>query len=136
MDCFRYSRNIYCVVNFHGYGFGKKGIRSKIELLENLRDRKGLNKKKANILAGNFNFVEHKHDRKSGTEEAWSKEKNIRDLHSVLTKNFSLYVRFSFINKFVYSSLSGAIYNWKQNLVWKWQKWQWCENPFLTWGCG
>ena len=99
------------MVNFHGYGFGKKGIRSKIELLENLRDRKGLNKKKANILAGNFNFVEHKQDRKSGTEEAWSKEKNIRDLHSVLTKNFSLYVRFPFVNKFFYISVSGAIYN-------------------------
>ena len=111
INCFRYSRNIYCVVNFHGYGFGKKGIRSKIELLENLRDKKGLNKKKANILAGNFNFVEHKQDRKSGTEEAWSKEKNIRDLHSVLTKNFSLYVRFSFTNNFFYISLSGAIYN-------------------------
>ena len=94
------------MVNFHGYGFGKKGIRSKIELLENLRDKKGLNKKKANILAGNFNFVEHKHDRKSGTEEAWSKEKNIRDLHSVLTKNFSLYVRFPFVNKFFYISVS------------------------------
>ena len=81
-------------MNFHGYGFGKKGVRSKIELMENLREKKGLNKKKANIFGGNFNFVEYKQDRKAGDrDDFWSKERNIRDFFSVLKKNFSLFVR-------------------------------------------
>ena len=60
--------------------------------MENLREKKGLSKKKGNIFGGNFNFVEHKQDRKSGAEDAWIKERNIRDFFSVLTKNFSLFV--------------------------------------------
>ena len=91
----RVSRESYCVVNFHGYGFGKKGVRSKIELMENLRERKGLSRKKGNIFGGNFNFVEFKQDRKTGDsrDDFWTKERNIRDFFSVLKKNFSLFVR-------------------------------------------
>ena len=89
----RLTRESYCVVNFHGYGFGKKGVRSKIELMENLRERKGLSKKKGNIFGGNFNFVEYKQDRKTGDrDDFWSKERNIRDFFSILKKNFSLFV--------------------------------------------
>ena len=90
----RRTRENYSVINFHGYGFGKKGVRSKIELMDNLRERKGLSKKKGNIFGGNFNFVEHKQDRKTGDrDDFWSKERNIRDFFSVLRKNFSLFVR-------------------------------------------
>ena len=86
----RLTRESYCVLNFHGYGFGKKGVRSKIELMENLREKKGLSKKKGNIFGGNFNFVEYKQDRKAGDrDDFWSKERNIRDFFSVLKKNFS-----------------------------------------------
>ena len=90
----RRTRENYNVINFHGYGFGKKGVRSKIELMDNLRERKGLSKKKGNIFGGNFNFVEHKQDRKTGDsrDDFWSKERNIRDFFSVLKKNFSLFV--------------------------------------------
>ena len=94
----RLTRESYCVLNFHGYGFGKKGVRSKIELMENLREKKGLSKKKGNIFGGNFNFVEYKQDRKAGDrDDFWSKERNIRDFFSVLKKNFSLFVRNRYI---------------------------------------
>ena len=59
----RENKSNFNVVNFHGYSFGKKGNRSKIELLELLRKRQGLARKKRNILGGNFSFVEHIKDR-------------------------------------------------------------------------
>ena len=63
-------------------------------MMENLREKKGLSKKKGNIFGGNFNFVEYKQDRKAGDrDDFWSKERNIRDFFSVLKKNFSLFVR-------------------------------------------
>ena len=70
----------------------KKGMRSKIELMENLRGKKGLTKRKTNILGGNFNFVENPYDRKLGGDENFVKEKNIREYFSVLSTNFSLHV--------------------------------------------
>ena len=89
---FRFGKTSFSVVNFHGYAFGKKGMRSKIELMENLRGKKGLSKRKTNILGGNFNFVEHPRDRKIGGEETFAKEKNIRDYFSILSTNFSIQV--------------------------------------------
>ena len=53
----------FTIINFHGYEFGKKGSRSKIELMENINTKKGLTKKRKNILGGNFNFIENVKDR-------------------------------------------------------------------------
>ena len=77
----------------------KKGMRSKIELMENLRGKKGLTKRKTNILGGNFNFVENPYDRKLGGDENFVKEKNIREYFSVLSTNFSLHVSKDLMNK-------------------------------------
>ena len=93
----RFGRTTYNIVNFHGYGFGKKGSRSKIELMENLRGKKGLSRKRQNILGGNFNFVQFQEDRKNAAEESFTKDKSVRDFFSVLSKNFSLYVRKSYL---------------------------------------
>ena len=82
------------VVNFHGFSFGKKGNRSKIELLELLRERNGLDRKKKNILGGNFNFVEQIQDRKrEGAEEAFNREQQVRDFFVNLSKKFKIQVR-------------------------------------------
>ena len=89
----RATRTSFSVVNFHGYSFGKKGNRSKIELLELLRERKGLSRKKQNILGGNFNFVEQIQDRKrEGAEEAFHREQQVRDFFINLSKNFQIKV--------------------------------------------
>ena len=95
----RFARTTFNVVNFHGYGFGKKGSRSKIELMENLRGKKGLSKKRKNILGGNFNFVEFQEDRKNAAQESFAKDKSVRDFFSVVSKNFSLYVSKPLNNK-------------------------------------
>ena len=89
----RHTKTSFNLVNFHGYGFGKKGSRSKIDLMENLRGKKGLSKKKPNILGGNFNFVEFQADRKNSSEDSFAKDKSVRDFFVVLSKNFNLYVR-------------------------------------------
>ena len=90
----RENKSNFNVVNFHGYSFGKKGNRSKIELLELLRERKGLTKKKRNILGGNFNFVEQIQDRKrEGAEEAFSREQQVRDFFVNLSRNFRIKVK-------------------------------------------
>ena len=82
------------MVNFHGFSFGKKGNRSKIELLELLRERNGLDRKKKNILGGNFNFVEERQDRKrEGSEEAFNREQQVRDFFVSLSKKFKIKVR-------------------------------------------
>ena len=80
-------------------------------MMENLREKKGLSKKKGNIFGGNFNFVEYKQDRKAGDrDDFWIKEKNIRDFFSVLKKNFSLFVRnryvviSNFLNSIIFRS--------------------------------
>ena len=82
----------FTVINFHGYGFGKKGNRSKIELMENLLDRKGLTKKRKNILGGNFNFIENVDDRKNGGEETWNKEKSVREYFLGIRKEYDIQV--------------------------------------------
>ena len=74
-------------------------MRSKIELMENLRGKKGLTKRKTNILGGNFNFVEYPYDRKLGGDENFVKEKDIREYFSVLSTNFSLHVSNDLISK-------------------------------------
>ena len=74
-------------------------MRSKIELMENLRGKKGLTKRKTNILGGNSNFVENPYDRKLGGDENFVKEKNIREYFSVLSTNFSLHVSKDLMNK-------------------------------------
>ena len=74
-------------------------MRSKIELMENLRGKKGLTKRKTNILGGNFNFVENPYDRKLGGDENFVKEKDIREYFSVLSTNFSLHVSKDLISK-------------------------------------
>ena len=74
-------------------------MRSKIELMENLRGKKGLTKRKTNILGGNFNFVENPYDRKLGGDENFVKEKDIREYFSVLSTNFSLHVSNDLISK-------------------------------------
>ena len=83
----------FTVLNFHGYSFGKKGNRSKMELLELLRERKGLARKKRNILGGNFNFVENIQDRRrDGAEEAFNREQQVRDFFLNMSKNFRIKV--------------------------------------------
>ena len=74
-------------------------MRSKIELMENLRGKKGLTKRKTNILGGNFNFVENPYDRKLGGDENFVKEKDIREYFSVLSTNFSLHVSKDLMSK-------------------------------------
>lgn len=46
----RETKASFNVVNFHGFSFGKKGNRSKIELLELLRERNGLDKRRKIFL--------------------------------------------------------------------------------------
>ena len=55
-------------------------MRSKIELMENLRGKKGLTKRKTNILGGNFNFVENPYDRKLGGDENLAKKKILENI--------------------------------------------------------
>ena len=74
-------------------------MRSKIELMENLRGKKGLTKRKTNILGGNFNFVENPYDTKLGGDENFVKEKNIREYFSVLSTNFLLHVSKDLMSK-------------------------------------
>ena len=90
----REGKASFTLVNFHGYSFGKKGNRSKMELLELLRERKGLaRKKKNNILGGNFNFVENIQDRRrDGAEEAFNREQQVRDFFLNMSKNFRIKV--------------------------------------------
>jgi len=75
----RYMNKDFTIINFHGYEFGKKGSRSKIELMENINTKKGLTKKRKNILGGNFNFIENVKDRATGGEESWNRDKTVRD---------------------------------------------------------
>ena len=90
----REAKANFNVVNFHGFSFGKKGNRSKIELLELLRERNGLDRKKRNILGGNFNFVEQRQDRKrEGSEEAFNREQQVRDFFVNLSKKYKIKVR-------------------------------------------
>ena len=65
-----------------------------MELLELLRERKGLaRKKKNNILGGNFNFVENIQDRRrDGAEEAFNREQQVRDFFLNMSKNFRIKV--------------------------------------------
>ena len=59
-----------------------------------LRERNGLDRKKRNILGGNFNFVEQIQDRKrEGAEEAFNREQQVRDFFVNLSKKFKLKVR-------------------------------------------
>ena len=95
------KRNIFFnVVNFHGYVTSKKGNRSKIELLEKLKGPKALSKRRKNILGGNFNFVEHDRDRKSGGAEELRKEKPIKDTFLSYSGEYNLYVRINGQMKF------------------------------------
>ena len=55
-------------------------MRSKIELMENLRGKKGLTKRKTNILGGNSNFVENPYDRKLGGDENLVKKKILENI--------------------------------------------------------
>ena len=58
-----------------------------------LRERNGLDRKKKNILGGNFNFVEQRQDRKrEGAEEAFNREQQVRDFFVNLSKKFKIKV--------------------------------------------
>ena len=48
--------------------------------MENLRGKKGLTKRKTNILGGNFNFVENPYDRKLGGDENLVKKKILENI--------------------------------------------------------
>ena len=48
--------------------------------MENLRGKKGLTKRKTNILGGNFNFVENPYDRKLGGDENLAKKKILENI--------------------------------------------------------
>ena len=84
------------VVNLHGYLASKKGNRRRVELLEKLKGVKGLNRKKKNILGGNFNFVDNDKDRKSWAAEVINKEKPVKDKFVPICRDFKIYVRFLF----------------------------------------
>ena len=91
------SNIFFNAVNFHGYVASKKGNRSKIELLENLKGAKGLSKRRKNILGGNFNFVENDLDRKLGGEEQIRKEKMIKETFLSYSGDFKLFVRINIL---------------------------------------
>ena len=58
-----------------------------------LRERNGLDRKKKNILGGNFNFVEQREDRKrEGAEDAFNREQQVRDFFVNLSKKFNIKV--------------------------------------------
>ena len=52
-----------------------------------------MDRKKKNILGGNFNFVEQIQDRKrEGAEEAFNREQQVRDFFVNLSKKFKIKV--------------------------------------------
>ena len=58
-----------------------------------LRERNGLDRKKKNILGGNFNFVEQIEDRKrEGADDAFNREQQVRDFFVNLSKKFKMKV--------------------------------------------
>ena len=58
-----------------------------------LRERNGLDRKKKNILGGNFNFVEQIEDRKrEGADDAFNREQQVRDFFVNLSKKFKIKV--------------------------------------------
>ena len=58
-----------------------------------LRERNGLDRKKKNILGGNFNFVEQIEDRKrEGAEDAFNREQQVRDFFVNLSKKYKIKV--------------------------------------------
>ena len=81
-------------MNFYGYMSSKKGNKRRIDLVEKLKGLKGMNRKKKNILAGNFNIVDNDRDRNSGAGEVIRKEKPVKDKFVAICREFDIYVGF------------------------------------------